>query len=494
MKRLLIVCALYLVAGSAPAADLLAVYQRALQNDPQLREAEATRLAALEAKPQALSALLPQLSGNGKISRERDTGSISQTESLALPPCGPTIPAGAPCAAAGTPTTVFETFPFSGKIDTTIHQYTIDLKQNLFRWENWEALKRADSQVAQAEADYQAAQQDLMERVAQRYFDVLGAQDDLEAQQVALVSVNRQLDQAEARYQIGLIAVTDVEEARASHDSTAAAVIAAKRALASTLELLREIIGDPFDSLARPIEPFEMANPDPISEDRWVQMALQQNLSLVSSRLAADIARENASIARGGHYPTLDLVGSAGKLTNNAVDAFDDGSPAGGTTLDQRQRSIGIQLTIPIYSGGLVSSQVRQAVYQHRAAKERLERVARQTEHDARDAYLGVISEISRVKALHRAVDSNLIALRATESGYEAGTRTAVDVLQSRQQWIQAQTDYSHSRYDYMIDVIKLQQAAGTLSEQSLQRINALLTDTPAPPPQTDVPPAAKVQ
>src|ERR1700723_1244050 len=266
MKRLAIGLALYLLMNAVPAADLLAVYQRALQNDPQLREAEATRLAALEAKPQALSALLPQLSGKGKISRERDTGSINQTESLELPPCGPTVPAGAPCAAAGTPTTVFETFPFSGKVDTTIHQYTIDLKQNLFRWENWEALKRADSQVAQAEADYQAAQQDLMERVAQRYFDVLGAQDDLEAQQMSLVSVSRQLDQAEARYQIGLIAVTDVEEARASHDTTAAAVIAAKRTLESTQELLREIIGDPFDFLARPIEPFEMANSDPISE------------------------------------------------------------------------------------------------------------------------------------------------------------------------------------------------------------------------------------
>src|SRR6202521_1310331 len=132
MKRFLIVCALYLVAGSAPAADLLAVYQRALQNDPQLREAEATRLAALEAKPQALSALLPQLTGNGKISRERDAGSITQTQSLALPPCGPTIPAGAPCAAAGTPTTVIGTFPFSGKIDNTIHPYTVDLKQSLF--------------------------------------------------------------------------------------------------------------------------------------------------------------------------------------------------------------------------------------------------------------------------------------------------------------------------------------------------------------------------
>src|SRR6202789_697819 len=491
MKQFLIVSALCFAASSAPAADLLAVYQRALQNDPQLREAEATRLAALEAKPQALSALLPQLTGNGKISRERDTGSINETESLALPPCGPAVPAGAPCAAAGTPTTVTESFPFSGKVDTTIHQYTIDLKQSLFRWENWEALKRADSQVAQAEADYQAAQQDLMERVAQRYFDVLGAQDDLEAQQVALVSVNRQLDQAEARYQIGLIAVTDVEEARASHDTTAAAVLAAKRALASTQELLREIIGDPFDFLARPMEPFEMANPDPISEDRWVEMALQQNLSLVSSRLAADIARENVSIQRGGHYPSLDLVGSAGKLQNNQIDVYPDGSPAGGTFLDQKQRSIGIQLTVPIYSGGLVSSQVRQAVYQHRAAKERLARVAAPTEPETGDAYLGVLSEISRVKALHRAVESNLTALRATE----AGTRTAVDVLQSRQQWVQAQTDYSHSRYDYMLNVIKLQQAAGILSEQSLQRINALLTDTPAPPPQTDVtPPAAKVQ
>ncbi|HEY0746371.1 MAG TPA: TolC family outer membrane protein [Steroidobacteraceae bacterium] len=493
MNRLLIVLAL-LAANSAGAADLVAVYQRALQNDPQLREAEATRLAALEAKPQALSYLLPQLTGNGLISRERDTGSQNTTQAVTLPACNAGVPAGVPCAQTGTPSTIFETFPFSGRVETTVHHYTIDLRQSLFRWQNWEALKRADSQVAQAEADYQAAQQDLMTRVSQRYFDVLGAQDDLEAQQVALLSVNRQLDQAEARYQIGLIAITDVEEARAAHDSTAAAVIAAKRALASTWELLREIIGDPFDTLARPIEPFEMASPDPISEDRWVEMALQQNLSLVSSRLSADIARENASITRGEHYPTLDLVGSAGKLTNNGIDTFDNGNPAGGTFLDQKQRSIGIQLTIPIYSGGLVSSQVRQAVYQHRAAKERLERVARQTEHDARDAYLGVLSEMSRVKALHRAVDSNLVALRATESGYEAGTRTAVDVLQSRQQWVQAQTSYAHSRYDYMLNVIKLQQAAGTLSEQSLQRINALLTDAPPQPQQTDVPPAAQVR
>jgi len=486
MKRLLTILAVCLSASPAPAADLLAVYQRALQNDPQLREAEATRLAALEAKPQALSALLPQLSGTGIVTREKDTGSTNTTEPTSSP--------------TGTGSVGLISFPFDGRIDTTTHRYGVDLRQNVFRWDNWVALQRADSQVAQAEADYQAAQQDLMERVAQRYFDVLAAQDDLEALKVALTSIQRQLDQAESRFQIGLIAITDVEEARAAHDSGAAAVIAAKRTLASTQELLREITGDAFDSLARPIEPFELAAPDPINEDRWVEMALQQNLSLVSSRLAADIARENVSAARGGHFPSLDLVGSRYKAKSNGTDTFTDGTPAGGTTLDETQRSIGLQLTFPIYSGGMVSSQVRQAVYQHRAAKERVERVARQTEHDARDSYLGVLSEISRVKALRRAVESNATSLRATESGYEAGTRTAVDVLQSRRLWVQAQTDYSRSRYDYMINVLKLQQAAGTLSQQSLERINGLLTDAPAAPPSdpsmdpATADPAAKVR
>src|SRR5580693_7887592 len=480
MKSLIIVLAGCVIAGAAPAADLLAVYQRALQNDPQLKEAEATRLASLESKPQAIAALLPQISGSGTISQEKDKGQSNQTETV---------------EADGT--TFTESFPFNGRVDTTTHKYGVDLSQNLFNWNNWVALKRADAQVAQAEADYQAAQQDLISRVAQRYFDVLAAEDDLDAQRANLESVNRQLEQAEKRYQVGLIAVTDVEEARAAHDSGAAAVIASKRALASAQESLREITGDGFDYLARPIEPFELAAPDPASEDRWVEMALQQNLSLVSSRLAADIARENVSSARGGHFPSLDLIGSRYKDTSNGTDTFTDGTSAGGTTLDQQQRTIGLQLTFPIYSGGMVSSQVRQAVYQHRAAKERVERVARQTEHDARDSYLGVLSEISRVKALRRAVESNATSLRATESGYEAGTRTAVDVLQSRQLWVQAQTDYARSRYDYMMNVIKLQQAAGTLSQQSLEKINSLLQDsppTPPPAPDSAQDPSATVQ
>lgn len=466
MKPLLIALICCLAWSAAPAADLLAVYQRALQNDPQLKEAEATRLAALESKPQALAALLPQLSGSGTASKEKDAGATNQTETVEV--------AGGP--------TIVESFPFNGRVVTITHKYGIDLKQNLFRWENWVALQRADAQVAQAEADYQAAQQDLIARVAQSYFDVLAAQDDLDAQRGNLESVSRQLEQAEKRYQVGLIAVTDVQEARAAHDSGAAAVIASKRQLASAQESLREITGDGFDSLARPVEPFELTTPDPSSEDRWVEMALQQNLSLVSSRLAADIARENVSSARGGHFPTLDFVASRYRLTSDGDYTNANNTPFGTTSVDQYQNTIGIQFSIPIYSGGMVSSQVRQAVYQHRAAKERLERVARQTEHDARDAYLGVLSEISHVQALRRALESNATALSATESGYEAGTRTAVEVLESRRLWIQAQTDYSRSRYDYMVNVVKLQQAAGILSEQTLASLNRLLKDSPPAP------------
>jgi len=471
-RSVLIVLIGVATGAAARATDLMAVYRLALQNDPQLREAEATRLAALESKPQAIAQLLPQLSAGGVAQQERDKGSSNLIETAQV---------------GGR--NISEAFPFDGRISSGLHHYGVDLRQNLFNWQNWVALKRADSQVAQAEADYQAAQEDLIARVSQRYFDVLAAQDDLEAQQANLDSVSRQLEQAEKRYEVGYVAVTDVEEARAARDSGAAAVIGAKRALASARELLREITGEVFEHLAQPVEPFELSEPQPSSEDRWVDMALQQNLSLIASRLAADIARENVSAARGGHLPSLDLVGSRYRVTSGGVYTNANDTPYGSNSTDQYQNVLGLQLTFPLYSGGMVASQVRQAVYQQRAAKERVERVARQTEHDARDAYLGVLSEISRVKALRRAVDSNTTALKATEAGYEAGTRTAVEVLDSRRQWVQARTDYARSRYDYMINVLHLQQAAGILSEQSLVRLNALLTE--AAPPEATPPEAA---
>ena len=455
-------------ASLARAADLVEVYQRALQNDPQLREAEANRLATLEAKPQALAALLPQLNASGSYTHTRDSGINEQVQRIA----DPTNPSG------------FSEFPFSsdGTTITKSHRYGLDLRQNVFSWTNWVALKRADAQVAQAEADYQSARQDLVTRVAQRYFDVLAAEDDLDAQQAAANAIAHQLDQSEQRYHVGLIAITDVQEARAAHDSAVATVIASKRLLASAQEALREITGDSFASLARPMDTLELVSPDPANEEQWVQKALEQNLSLISSRLAADIARENVSSARGGYAPSLDLVGSVGKSVSDGETTYFAGG-TGTSTVDQNSKSISLQLTFPIYAGGATTSRVREAVYRHRASKEHLERIARQTERATRDAYLGVLSEISRVKALKQALESNITALKASEAGYEAGTRTAVDVLESRRLLILAQTNYSRSRYDYLLNVLKLQSEAGALSRQSLDSINAMLRESGAGQP-----------
>jgi outer membrane protein len=467
--RTLILIACVAGCTTAGATDLIAVYRRALQNDPQLREAEANRLAAIEAKPQAQAALLPQLLASGSASREHDSGSTSTSVPLI------NFPGAAP--------NQLLSYGANGQVTTISHQYGVTLRQNIFNWSSWMALKRADAQLAQAEADYEAAQQDLIARVSQRYFDVLEAQDELETQTAALASIDRQLAHAESRHPTDRGAMADAQEARAARDSGAAAIIETKRQLAAARELLWEITGDAFDSLAKPVEPFVTANPDPPSEDQWVQMALRQNLSLVSSRLAADIARENVSVAEGGHAPSVDFVANHFKNTSNGESQFPDGTSAGGTAIDQTARTIGLQITFPIYSGGAVSSRVRQAVYLQRAAKERVERVARATERAARDSYLGVVSEASRIRALRQAVESNGIALQATEDGYEAGARPAVDVLQARRLWMQTRANFARSRYDYLINVIKLQQAAGILSDQSLSSVNTLLRDAPAPVP-----------
>jgi outer membrane protein len=354
------------------------------------------------------------------------------------------------------------------------------LKQNLFSWGNWAALKRADAEVAEAEAEYMIVQQALIRRIAETYFNVLAAQDALEAQQLSVASEDVQLDQAERRYAAGLIAIAEVDQARAARTSAAAAVISAERTLASARDILEEYTGESFDNLARPTETPELTYPEPASEESWIDLAIQQNPSLVSSRLAADAALEGVSAAYGGHMPLLDLVASRYKATSSAIYTNTDGSLFGLSNLDQYQNKIGIQISIPIFSGGLVSAQVREAVYLHRAAKERVERVARETRRAARDAYLGVISDILRVRALAVALQVGTTALKSTELSYAAGTRGAIDVLESRRVWLQAKNDYSRSRYDYFVNSLRLQEAAGNLTSDSIVKLNALLTELPS--------------
>jgi outer membrane protein len=477
MKRAIVLSlGMLMVAPAVQAENLLEVFDRAVTSDPQVREAEALRRATREAKPQALAALLPQVSAAASRT-ESDTSTTGQFPQEIEQP-------------TGSGNRVVLNFIQANDSKPETDRWSIDLRQSVFSWANWVALKRADKTVAQAEADYQAQEQALISRVGEAYFNVLAAQDNVEAQSTALEAIARQLEQADKRFEVGLIAITDVQEARAARDSAAAGVIAAKRSLASAEEQLREITGENYVTLAKPGDAMPLKTPDPAEEDKWVQLSMEQNLALISSRLAADIARDDVRSAFGGHLPELDLTASRSSTDQTAPINFASGNV--GTRINNADdTTYALQFSVPIFNGGAVSSRVRQSEFLWQAARERLVRTSRQTERAARDAYLGVISEISRVNALRQALESNQTALKATEAGYEVGTRTAVDVLDARRNLVQAQTNYARSRYDYMLNVLRLELAAGTLDRETLSEINSwLVVPVPVAPRSTTVEPA----
>lgn len=439
--------------------DLLGVYQDALRYDTQIRQAEATMRASKEANPQAWSQLLPQLSGNYQLARQKQV--LSQVEAFPGP-------GGA-----------LEPFPFNETSYTNTHGYQLNLTESLFSWANIETLSQAHKKVAQADATYRAAQQDLINRVATAYFNVLNAIDNLAAQQASLDALTRQLDQANKRFQVGLIAITDVKEAQAAHDAAAAAVIDAKRNLTAMQDALRVITSQDYPDLEKPGDNMPLLTPRPADPARWVSTSMDQNLNLLAARLAADVARDQVSIAFGGHLPTIELSGTRSDQHSTADEILAFGTAPerlSGIPGDIVNNQIGIQINVPLFSGGLVQSQVRQAQYQWIAAKDNMQTVSRQTEAQARDAYEGVVSEVARVEALKQGVVSAETALKATEAGAQVGTRTTVDVLTERQNLVSAQTTYAQARYTYLLDIVALRLAAGTLDEATLKEINGWLT------------------
>jgi len=452
INLLLLTLGAFALSGPAHSASLLEIYQQALQGDPQVHEAEARRLAAQEAIPQARGVLLPQISA---------TGDWNQTDT-----------SGSSFSIINNQTTTFEQ-------DSTSTNWGFGLRQTLFRWDQIVNLKRADKVVTKAEAVREAAQQDLIVRVAQRYFDILAAEDRLTSINADREAIARQLEQAKQRFDVGLIAITDVQESQAAYDQSVANEIGAKRVLATAREFLREITGEYVSKLDAPSDDFPLLDPSPNSESSWVDLSLRQNLNLVASRLDEQLARDEISFRRNGHYPSIDLVASTREndsdgdaIANSIPSSFDDT-----TSRDQ----VSIQITVPLFAGGGVSSRVREAVYLHRASREQLQRVTRETERQARDAYLGVLSEIARVKALDQAVASSRTALQATQAGYEVGTRTIVEVLNSQFSLYVAITNFYQSRYEYIMNALRLKQAAGTLQVQDLEKIDRWLKDRPAP-------------
>ena len=433
-------------AGQCGAANLLEVYDRALVSDPLWQQAESTQMAIRETKTQALLNLLPiDLTANKNY------------------------------AAAG---------------NTTLNSpayAALTLSVNLFSWDNWVALKSANASVAQGEANYRAAAQNLIQRVTQQYFSVLAAQDVLRAQQGALRSVQGQLDQSIKSYAGGLVSRTDLEAARAQHDSTAAAVILAKRVLSTQQNLLRAITNETYSSLAAPTEDLPLLTPEPASEDAWVRTAMSQNADLIASRMAAEIAHDNVLTAYGGHLPTIYISATRNWALQhvNPNEPINPGIPSFNAAFPNNTTDVVWQLgvTVPIFSGGAVQSRVRQAHYLWDAAKSGADHASRQAEEQTRDSYQGVVSQISQIHALSRAVESNRVSLQAAQAGYEVGTKTVVDVLTSRDTLVQAELAYAQAKYDYLNYIVSLRLAAGLLDQGAIEQINSWLVEPAAAEP-----------
>jgi outer membrane protein len=446
----------FILIDSGSAASLLDVYEQALVNDPRIKEALANKEAIIEAKPQARSFILPQLTSSASFSDTDSDGRSTFQQKIVNPVNGEAV-------------VITNNTDFLQESESL--QWDVTLRQAIFDYGAWMNLRKANKTVAQAEIDYLAAEQDLIVRVANAYFNVLAAEDTLEAEQAARQSIEKQLDQAQKRFDVGLIAITDVQEAQAAYDQSVANEITSKRNLATAKESLRAITDSYPGQLNKPDNNLPLIMPNPQSESDWVETSLEQNLSYLSAQVGVEIAKSEIKVQRSGHLPTIGIQASKRDIDTDSLrsDSGSEFSPADNENINE---GVGVQLNLPLYSGGQVNSRVRQAVARHRASKEKLERVARETTRVARDSYLGVISGIATVKALQQSVKSSATALQATEAGYEVGTRTTVDVLDARRRLYSSQKNLAISKYDYLKNILQLKQAAGTLTRSDLEQIN----------------------
>ncbi|MGD7035540.1 TolC family outer membrane protein [Methylotuvimicrobium buryatense] len=428
-----------LIQSQSFAQDLVEVYTQALENDPILKQALARQYANAESKDQGIARLLPSLSATGASSREW----LHNKK-----------------AGAG--------FDFRGpqtNQEFWNNTFSLNFVQPVFHWDHWIQLSQSDNQIAQTEAEYLAELQNLMVKITEAYFNVLSAQDGLDFAVAEKNAIARQLEQAQQRFEVGLIAITDVYEAKAAHDLALANEIEADNNLDNQKEALREIIGE-FDEELSPIgKELPLIVPEPNEMKAWSDAALNGNFSIISAFNQAEFARKAVDLQNSGHLPQLDIVGSYGVSDNTSTFGF-----RGDT------QSIGLQLNVPLFEGGAVNSRTRQARQEFEAAKQNLIAAKRAVIRQVNNAYRGVNASISRVGALQSAVKSAESALEATEAGLDVGTRTMVEILAEQRNLYRAKRDHARSRYDYLINSIRLKQAASSLSENDLEYINSLLS------------------
>lgn len=416
---------------SAGAGDLLQVYKDALANDAQFGSARASQVAGQEKSVQGRAGLLPSISLSGSDVR---------TKSDFAADIGP-----------------------GGSFTNYNNSYSLALSQPLFRWANWQAYEQGKLSVVVTDAQFAQAQEDMIVRVSQAYFDVLASQDTLKTLQDQKVAISEQLASAKRNFEVGTSTITDSHEAQSRYDLVIAQEFAGQGDLEIKRAALQQIIGKDAGSLASLKAGIQLSAPQPAQMMEWVSSAEKQNFGVVASQVAVEIARRDISKNRAGHMPTLDLVASTGRAPSV--------QPSGVI----KPTSIGIQWNIPIFSGFAVDSRVREAIALEDKARNDLETARRAAAQGSRQAYVGVTSGLAQIKALEAAEISSQSALDSNKLGYQVGVRINIDVLNAQQQLSTTRQNLAKARYDAIMNGLRLKSAAGILKEEDLSQVNALL-------------------
>ncbi|MFK5893139.1 MAG: TolC family outer membrane protein [Pseudomonadota bacterium] len=425
--------ALFFLSSVSYATGLLEVYKIALDSDPILKQAIANQQSVNEQSTQTFSTFLPTISASASSTEKHSTGLSNGSSSYNNSNVG------------------------------------LSLRQSIYDNKNYVSHRISKLNLSSANSDLISANQDLMSRVTNSYLDVLLAADTVAFNKSEQKAIGRQLEQAKRRYEVGIIAITDVLEAQAGYDNSTASVLKAENDFQISRELLRDIAGQYFDQLSPVSDNMPLNSPQPANIDEWVKYALATNPTLQSINYQKESSRENITLQRSGHYPTFDLVASHTEIDNggNSITGDRNGSDS----------AIGLEISIPLYQGGFISSKTRQAFFDLNNIENKQEEIKRTTERQARNSYLSLVSEISRVKALKQAVISNQSALKATEAGFEVGTRTIVDVLNVQRDRFAAKKNHSEARYNYIRATIFLKKSAGLLEEKDISKIGQYTLD-----------------
>ena len=429
------------LTGAAWGADLLSVYRDAVAYDAQFAAARAAVEAGREKLPQGRAGLLPTVGFSSNTTWNRQSTSVRATP----------------------PTTTDTYYNNTG--------WGVSLTQPLFRWQNWVAYTQSELAVAQAEAQFSLAKQDLIVRAAQAYFDVLLAQDTLATARAQKVAIAEQLESAKRNFEVGTATITDTHEAQARFDLTSAQEIAAENDLAVKRQALRAVIGKEPEGLKNLRQGVQLMRPQPDDIGKWVEMAETSSTSVQIYQALFEIAQREVEKQRAGHYPTLDLV--ANRSRSSATGSYALGAVRPGSDTDVN--SVGLQLTIPIFAGGAVASKDREAVALKEKASADLDNARRGAALNARQAYLGVTSGLAQVRAYEAAMTSSQSALDSNKLGYEVGVRINIDVLNAQSQLYDTKQKLAKARLDTLGALLKLKASAGTLSEDDVAAINTLL-------------------